>query len=536
MQTKQILFGAEARSKLLDGVNKLANTVKVTLGPCGRNVILDKGDGSPVITKDGVSVAKEISLDDMYEDIGAQVLREVASKANDKAGDGTTTATVISQEIINETFKAMKNNEHLNPVQLKRGIDYAVRDVVAYLEKIKTPCNTQEDIARVGAISANNDDDIGALIAEAMAAVGKDGVITVENGNGFANELELREGMEIDKGYESNYFVTNNKTQVCEFEKPQILITDRKIYNINEIREILEHCASNNLPLVIFAADYDDVIVSTLVSNVIKGHIRVCLTKVPGFGSLRHDVAMDIGYLVGATPVSEIIGSKFNIDNLGTCDRITVSKETTTIIGGKNADSEILQNRIIKLRTDAEEASNAQDKEAILKRISKLAGGVAIIKAGGFSEVEMKEKRDRMEDALNATKAAVQEGVVAGGGTALLHAHGNVVPTVTLTDEEKVGYNILISAILAPSVQIMNNSGATASDVLSNIGVQQNIHVGYDAKLGVVTDMYDAGILDPVAVTMSSLMAAASVAGTFITTEAMVVIDKDKQKAPTMFM
>ena len=526
---KDVKFGADARSKMIDGVNVLANAVKVTLGPKGRNVVIDKSFGAPSITKDGVSVAKEIELDDKFENMGAQLVREVASKTNDVAGDGTTTATVLAQAILQEGMKSVAAG--MNPMDLKRGIDKGVRAVVERIQSISTPANDTKAIAQVGSISANSDQTIGDLIAQAMEKVGKEGVITVEEGSGFEDTLEVVEGMQFDRGYISPYFANKADTLTAELENPFILLVDKKISNIRELIPLLENVMKSGKPLLIIAEDVENEALATLVVNNMRGGLKVAAVKAPGFGDRRKAMLQDIAILTGGTVVSEELGMSLetaDLSVLGTAKKVTVGKENTIIVDGAGSAQEIAD-RVASIRRQVEESTSDYDKEKLQERIAKLAGGVAVIKVGAATETEMKEKKDRVDDALHATRAAVEEGVVAGGGVALVRAVAALDNVKGDNDDQTAGINILRRAIEAPLRQIVTNAGDEASVVINAVkGGEGNY--GYNAATGEYGDMLEMGILDPAKVTRSALENAASVAGLMLTTEAMIT-DLPKEDA-----
>lgn len=526
---KDVKFGIDARAKMIDGVNVLANAVKVTLGPKGRNVVIDKSFGAPTITKDGVSVAKEIELDDKFENMGAQLVREVASKTNDVAGDGTTTATVLAQAILQEGMKSVAAG--MNPMDLKRGIDKGVRAVVAQIHAFSTPANDTKAIAQVGSISANSDQTIGDLIAQAMEKVGKEGVITVEEGSGFEDTLEVVEGMQFDRGYISPYFANKADTLTAELENPLILLVDKKISNIRELIPLLENVMKSGKALLIIAEDVENEALATLVVNNMRGGLKVCAVKAPGFGDRRKAMLQDIAILTGGTVVSEEMGMSLetaDLSVLGTAKKVTVGKENTVIVDGAGQKTEI-DDRVASIRRQVEESTSDYDKEKLQERIAKLAGGVAVIKVGAATETEMKEKKDRVDDALHATRAAVEEGVVAGGGVALVRAISALDNVNGDNDDQAAGINILRRAMEAPLRQIVSNAGDEASVVVNQVkGGQGNY--GYNAATGEYGDMLEMGILDPAKVTRSALENAASVAGLMLTTEAMIT-DLPKEDA-----
>lgn len=521
MAAKEVKFGSDARAKMLHGVSILADAVKVTLGPKGRNVIVDKSFGAPNITKDGVSVAREIELENKFENMGAQMVKEVASKSNDAAGDGTTTATVLAQSIVNEGLKAVAAG--MNPMDLKRGIDKAVISAVQELKELSVPCSDSKSIAQVGTISANSDETVGKLISEAMNKVGKEGVITVEDGNGLEDELDVVEGMQFDRGYLSPYFVNKPETGAAELENPFILLVDKKISNIREMLPILESVAKAGKPLVIIAEDVEGEALATLVVNTMRGIVKVTAVKAPGFGDRRKAMLQDIAILTGGTVISEEIGmelEKASLDNLGQAKRIVVNKDTTTIIDGSGKESAI-QNRVSQIRQQIEEASSDYDREKLQERVAKLAGGVAVIKVGAATEVAMKEKKTRVDDALHATRAAVEEGVIAGGGVALIRAAATLSNLKGNNSDQNVGIKVALRAMEAPLRQIVANSGEEPSVITNSVKAGVG-NYGYNAATGEYGDMIEFGILDPTKVTRSALQYAASVAGLMITTECMV--------------
>ena len=522
MAAKDVKFGNDARVKMLKGVNVLADAVKVTLGPKGRNVILDKSFGAPTITKDGVSVAREIELEDKFENMGAQMVKEVASKANDAAGDGTTTATVLAQAIVNEGLKAVAAG--MNPMDLKRGIDKAVSAVVSELKNLSKPCETSKEIEQVGTISANSDSIVGQLIAQAMEKVGKEGVITVEDGTGLDDELAVVEGMQFDRGYLSPYFINKPETATVELDNPYILLVDKKVSNIRELLPVLEGVAKAGKPLLIIAEDIEGEALATLVVNTVRGIVKVAAVKAPGFGDRRKAMLQDIAILTAGTVISEEIGmelEKATLEDLGQAKRVVINKDNTTIIDGVGDEAQI-KGRVAQIRQQIEESTSDYDKEKLQERVAKLAGGVAVIKVGAATEVEMKEKKDRVDDALHATRAAVEEGIVAGGGVALVRAAGKVAATLKGDNEEQdVGIKLALRAMEAPLRQIVNNAGEEASVVASAVKNGEG-NFGYNAGTEQYGDMIEMGILDPTKVTRSALQFAASVAGLMITTECMV--------------
>ncbi|AIZ33928.1 chaperonin GroEL [Pseudomonas sp. K1(2024)] len=528
MAAKDVKFGDSARKKMLVGVNVLADAVKATLGPKGRNVVLAKSFGAPTITKDGVSVAKEIELKDAFENMGAQLVKEVASKANDAAGDGTTTATVLAQAIVNEGLKAVAAG--MNPMDLKRGIDKATSAVVAELKNLSKPCADSKAIAQVGTISANSDNSIGEIIAEAMEKVGKEGVITVEEGSGLENELSVVEGMQFDRGYLSPYFVNKPDTMVAELDSPLLLLVDKKISNIRELLPVLEAVAKAGRPLLIVAEDVEGEALATLVVNNMRGIVKVAAVKAPGFGDRRKAMLQDIAVLTGGQVISEEIGLSLEtatLEHLGNAKRVILSKENTTIIDGAGVDGDI-EARVKQIRAQIEETSSDYDREKLQERLAKLAGGVAVIKVGAGTEVEMKEKKARVEDALHATRAAVEEGVVPGGGVALVRALAAIADLKGDNEDQNVGIALLRRAVEAPLRQITANAGDEPSVVADKVK-QGSGNYGYNAATGEYGDMIEMGILDPAKVTRSALQAAASIGGLMITTEAMVAdLPEDK--------
>jgi len=521
MAAKEVRFSDDARLKMFRGVNVLANAVKVTLGPKGRNVILDKSFGAPTVTKDGVSVAKEIELEDKFENMGAQMMKEVASQTSDVAGDGTTTATVLAQAVLREGLKSVAAG--MNPMDLKRGIDKATIAVVAELEKLSIPCEDEKAIAQVGSISANADVEVGEIISKSMQKVGKEGVITVEEGSGLENELDVVEGMQFDRGYLSPYFINNQQSQSVELENPLILLYDKKISNIRDLLPILEGVAKAGRPLLIVAEDVEGEALATLVVNNIRGIVKVAAVKAPGFGDRRKAMLQDIAVLTGGQVVSEEVGlslEKTTLDDLGDAKKIQITKENTTIIDGAGSSKEI-KGRVDQINAEIEESSSDYDKEKLQERVAKLSGGVAVIKVGAATEIEMKEKKARVEDALHATRAAVEEGVVAGGGVALIRAAEVLKKLTGANDDQTVGIKILRKAIEEPLRQIVANAGEDPSVVLNAV-VAGKGNYGYDAANGEYGDMIEAGILDPTKVVRYALQNAASVSGLLLTTEAMV--------------
>jgi len=530
---KDVKFGDSARGKMLDGVNVLADAVKVTLGPKGRNVILDKSFGAPTVTKDGVSVAKEIELKDKFENMGAQMVKEVASQANDVAGDGTTTATVLAQAIVNEGLKSVAAG--MNPMDLKRGIDKAVAAAVEALASQSTPCEDSKAIAQVGSISANSDETVGNIIAEAMEKVGKEGVITVEEGSGLDNELDVVEGMQFDRGYLSPYFINQQDSMSVEHESPFILLVDKKISNIRELIPILEAVAKASRPLVIIAEDVEGEALATLVVNNMRGVVKVAACKAPGFGDRRKAMLEDIAILTGGTVIAEEVGldlESATLEHLGQAKRVTMDKENSTIIDGAG-EAAAIEARVNAIRAQIEETSSDYDREKLQERVAKLAGGVAVIKVGAPTEVEMKEKKARVEDALHATRAAVEEGVVAGGGVALVRALASVEGITGDNEDQTNGVALAMRAMEAPLRQIVANAGDEASVVLDKVKNEKG-SFGYNAGTGEYGDMLAMGILDPAKVTRAALQAAGSVAGLMITTECMVTDIVEEGGAPAM--
>ena len=531
MAAKEVQFGTEVRQKMVHGVNVLANAVKVTLGPKGRNVVLDRSFGGPHITKDGVTVAKEIELKDKFENMGAQMLKEVASKTNDVAGDGTTTATVLAQAIVAEGMKYVTAG--MNPTDLKRGIDKAVNALVGELANISKPCETYEQIAQVGAISANSDEQVGKIIADAMQEVGKEGVITVEDGKSLENELEVVKGMQFDRGYLSPYFVNDVEKQIAGLDNPFVLLFDKKISNIRDLLPVLEQVAKTSRPLLIIAEDVEGEALATLVVNSIRGILKTVAVKAPGFGDRRKAMLQDIAILTGGTVIAEEIGltlEQATLEHLGQAKRIEISKENTTIIDGYG-DKSAVEARVGEIRKQIEVATSDYDKEKLQERVAKLAGGVAVIKVGAATEVEMKEKKDRVDDALHATRAAVEEGVVAGGGVALLRARAALKSVETANADQEAGVKIVLRAIEAPLRQIVANAGGEPSVVVNKV-LEGKDNFGYNAGSDTYGDMIQMGVLDPAKVTRSALQHAASIAGLMLTTECMIAdIPEDKPAA-----
>ena len=529
MSAKDVRFHDNARNRMVAGVNILADAVKLTLGPKGRNVMLERSFGAPTITKDGVSVAKEIELQDKFENMGAQLVREVASKTSDVAGDGTTTATVLAQAIVQEGMKYVAAG--MNPMDLKRGIDQAVNATVEELRKLSKPCTTNKEIAQVGSISANADEAIGKLIADAMDKVGKEGVITVEDGKGLSNELEFVEGMQFDRGYISPYFINNPAKQNTVFEDPYILIYDKKISAIRELLPLLEQVAKAGTPLLIIAEDVENEALATLVVNAIRGILKTCVVKAPGFGDRRKAMLEDIAILAGGTVISEELGLKLEnvtLKDLGRCKRVEVDKENTTLIDGAG-EKKAIENRIKSIRAQIEDTTSDYDREKLQERLAKLAGGVALIRVGAATEIEMKEKKARVEDALHATRAAVEEGIVPGGGVALLRCREAVAKLKGANHDQDSGIKIVLRALEEPLRQIVGNTGDEPSVVLNKVADGQG-NYGYNALTGEYGDLVKMGVLDPTKVTRFALQNAASVAGLILTTDAMVA-DSPKDAA-----
>ncbi|EGR1295913.1 chaperonin GroEL [Vibrio alginolyticus] len=521
MAAKDVLFANDARQKMLKGVNLLADAVKVTLGPKGRNVVLDKSYGAPTITKDGVSVAKEIELKDKFENMGAQMVKQVASKANDEAGDGTTTATVLAQSFINEGLKAVASG--MNPMDLKRGIDKATETAVEKLREMSEPCSDKESITQVGSISANSDRAIGEIIAEAMEKVGRNGVITVEEGQGLNNELSVVEGMQFDRGYLSPYFITNQENGSVELDNPYILLVDKKVSSIRELLPVLEEVAKSSRSLLIIAEDIEGEALATLVVNNMRGIVRATAVKAPGFGDNRKAMMEDIAVLTAGTVISEEIGlelEKATLEQLGSAKKVTITKDTTTIVGGA-AEASAITDRVASIEKQIETTTSQYDKDKLQQRVAKLSGGVAVIKIGAATEVEMKEKKDRVDDALHATRAAVEEGIVAGGGVALTKIAKELADLKGDNDDQNVGIRVALRAMEEPLRQIATNAGDEAS-VVANAVKAGDADYGYNAATGEYGNMIEMGILDPAKVTRSALQFAASVAGLMITTEAMI--------------
>ena len=531
MAAKEVLFSDDARQRMFKGVNVLANAVKATLGPKGRNAVLEKSYGSPTITKDGVSVAKEIELKDKFQNMGAQMLKEVASNTSDEAGDGTTTATVLAQAIIREGLKAVASGR--NPMDIKRGIDKAVLVTTEALKRLSKPCKDPKAIAQVGTISANSDESIGKTIADAMEKVGKEGVITVEEGQGLENELEVVDGMQFDRGYLSPYFINQQQSQTAEFEKPLILLCDKKISNIREMLPLLEAVAKAGRPLIVVAEDIEGEALATLVVNNIRGILKVAAVKSPGFGDRRKAMLQDIATLTGGTVISDEVGlslEKVTLNDLGDAKKVVVTKENTTIIDGAGK-AEHIKARVESIRKQVEEATSDYDKEKLQERVAKLSGGVALIKVGAATEIEMKEKKARVEDALHATRAAIEEGVVPGGGVALIRALKALDQLEGANEDQTVGIRILARSIEEPLRNIVENAGEDAAVILNQVKAGKGAY-GYNAATGEFGDMLEEGILDPTKVTRLALQNAASVAGLLLTTQVMVAeAPKDEENA-----
>ncbi len=531
MAAKDVKFGADARTRMLRGVDILADAVKVTLGPKGRNVVIDKSFGAPRTTKDGVTVAKEIELSDKFENMGAQMVREVASKTNDIAGDGTTTATVLAQSIVREGAKAVAAG--MNPMDLKRGVDLAVEAVVAELQKKSKKISTTGEVAQVGTISANGEAEIGTMIAEAMERVGKEGVITVEEAKSLETELDVVEGMQFDRGYLSPYFITNADKMVCEMENPYILLHEKKLSGLQPMLPLLEAVVQSSRPLLIIAEDVEGEALATLVVNKLRGGLKVAAVKAPGFGDRRKAMLEDIAILTGGQVISEDLGIKLetaSLDMLGSAKRVVITKEETTVIDGAGKKKEIA-GRCTQIRAQAEETTSDYDREKLQERLAKLAGGVAVLRVGGATEVEVKERKDRVEDAMNATRAAVEEGIVIGGGTALLNAAKVLAKLEGVNDDQRVGVEIVARALQAPIRQIAENAGHEGSIVVGKLQDAKDAALGFDAQNGKFVNMFKAGIIDPTKVVRTALQDAASIAGLLITTEAMVADAPEKKEA-----
>ncbi|MBT6392560.1 MAG: chaperonin GroEL, partial [Nitrosomonadales bacterium] len=533
MAAKDVRFGDDVRQKMVKGVNTLANAVKVTMGPKGKNVVLERSFGAPTITKDGVSVAKEIELQDRFENMGAQMVKEVASKTSDSAGDGTTTATVLAQAIIREGMKSVAAG--MNPMDLKRGIDKAVESAVAELHKLSKPCNTSKEIAQVGSISANSDTSVGQIIADAMDKVGKEGVITVEDGSGLSNELDVVEGMQFDRGYLSPYFINNQDRQIALLEDPFILLHDKKISSIKELLPVLEQVAKASKPLLIIAEDIEGEALATLVVNNIRGIIKAVAVKAPGFGDRRKAMLEDIAILTGGTVISDEVGltlENVKIEDLGQAKKIEVGKENTIVIDGAGSQENI-KTRIGQIKTQIEESSSDYDKEKLQERVAKLAGGVAVIKVGATTEIEMKEKKARVEDALHSTRAAVEEGIVPGGGVALIRAKDAIARTKGENADQEAGIQIVLRAVEDPLRQIVSNAGIESSVVVNKVAEGKG-NYGFNAANETYGDMVEMGVLDPTKVTRSALQNAASIAGLMLTTECMIADLPKDEPAPAM--
>jgi len=531
---KEVKFSDDARQRMLQGVNVLANAVKVTLGPKGRNVVLEKSFGAPTVTKDGVSVAKEIDLEDKFENMGAQMLKEVASQTSDAAGDGTTTATILAQAVLREGLKGVAAG--FNPMDLKRGIDQASGALTEQLENLSQPCEDDKSIAQVGTISANSDTEVGAIIADAMGKVGKEGVITVEEGSGLQNELDVVEGMQFDRGYLSPYFINDQQSQSVQLEDPYVLIHDKKISNIRDLLPLLEGVAKSSRPLLIISEDVEGEALATLVVNNIRGIVKVAAVKAPGFGDRRKAMLQDIAILTGGQVISEEVGlslEKASLEDLGSAKKIQITKENSTVIDGSGKPDDI-KGRVDQINAEIEESSSDYDREKLQERVAKLAGGVAVIKVGAATEIEMKEKKARVEDALHATRAAVEEGVVAGGGVALIRAVAAITDLEGANDDQNVGINILRRAVEEPLRQIVTNAGGDASVVLNAIAEGEG-NYGFNAAVDEYGDMVEFGIIDPTKVTRLALQNAASVSGLLLTTEAMIAeAPKEEAAAPAM--
>ena len=522
MAAKEVKFGADARQKMLDGVDVLANAVKATLGPKGRNVVLDKSFGAPRITKDGVTVAKEIELNEKFENMGAQMVREVASKANDNAGDGTTTATVLAQSIVKEGAKAVAAG--MNPMDLKRGIDMAVNSVVTALEKKSKKIKTSAEVSQVGTISANGEDEICQMIAKAMERVGNEGVITVEEAKSLDTELDVVEGMQFDRGYLSPYFVTNSEKMISDLETPYILLHEKKLTTLQSMLPVLEAVVQSGKPLLIIAEDIEGEALATLVVNKLRGGLKVAAVKAPGFGDRRKAMLEDIAILTGGTVISEDLGidlETVTLDMLGTAKRVNITKEETTIVDGAGKRKDI-EGRCNQIRAQVEETTSDYDREKLQERLAKLAGGVAVIRVGGSTEVEVKERKDRVDDAMHATRAAVEEGIIPGGGAALIYAGQGLSKLQAVNDDQAVGINIVKKAIQSPARQIAENAGEDGSVIVGKLLESRDTNWGYDAQEGKFRDLVKAGIIDPTKVVRIALQNAASVAGLLVTTEAMV--------------
>lgn len=531
MGAKEVRFGADARAKMLEGVDILSDAVKVTLGPKGRNVVIDKAFGAPRITKDGVTVAKEIELEDKFQNMGAQLVREVASKTNDMAGDGTTTATVLAQSLIREGAKAVAAG--MNPMDLKRGIDLAVDKIVAEVKTLSKGIKTNEEVAQVGTISANGEKEVGAIIAEAMDRVGNEGVITVEEAKGLDTELDVVEGMQFDRGYLSPYFITNSEKMICEQESPLILLHEKKLSSLQPMLPILESIVQSSRPLLIIAEDIEGEALATLVVNKLRGGLKIAAVKAPGFGDRRKAMLEDIAILTGGQVISEDLGIKLEnvtIDMLGTAKTVRITKDETTIVDGAGQKDDI-EARCNQIRAQSEETTSDYDREKLQERLAKLAGGVAVIKVGGATEVEVKERKDRVDDAMHATRAAVEEGIVPGGGTALLYASRVLDGLTAENEDQNTGIDIVRRAVAAPVRQIVDNAGVEGAVVVGKLRESKDTNFGFNAQTSEYTDMVSSGIIDPAKVVRAALQDAGSVAGLLITTEAMVA-DKPEPKGP----
>ena len=533
MAAKEVRFNGDARDRMMRGIDVLANAVKVTLGPKGRNVVLDKSYGAPRITKDGVTVAKEIELSDRFENMGAQMVKEVATRTSDQAGDGTTTATVLAQAIVREGSKAVAAG--MNPMDLKRGIDMAVEAVVNDIKKVSKKVSTNAEIAQIGTISANDDREIGEMIANAMDKVGNEGVITVEEAKGLETELDIVEGMQFDRGYLSPYFVTNAEKMICELESPHVLLFEKRLSGLQPILPLLEAVVQSGNPLLIVAEEIEGEALATLVVNKLRGGLKVAAVKAPGFGDRRKSMLEDLAILTGGQVISEDLGIKLEnvtLDMLGQAKRVRIEKENTTIIDGAGKKADI-EGRCTQLRAQIEETTSEYDKEKLQERLAKLAGGVAIIRVGGATEIEVKERKDRVDDAMHATRAAVEEGVVAGGGVTLLYASKRLGGLNPENEDQKVGIDIVRRALRAPARQIFANAGEDGSIIVGKLLEKDETNHGFDAQSGTYVDMVEAGIIDPTKVVRLALQGAASVAGLLVTTEVMVA-DKPQKGAPAM--
>ncbi|MDR2666733.1 MAG: chaperonin GroEL [Holosporales bacterium] len=534
MSAKEIKFSTEARDRILKGVNTLANAVKVTMGPKGRNVLIEKSYGAPRITKDGVSVAKEIEVSDKFENVGAQMVKEVANKTSDLAGDGTTTATVLAQAILTEGIKSVAAGA--NPMDLLRGINLAVGSTVDFLKQNSKPVSTNEEIVQVGTISANGEKEIGEMLADAVSKVGKEGVITIEEAKSFQTELDVVEGMQFDRGYISPYFVTNSEKMVVELESPYILIYEKKLSGLQPLLPVLEAVVQSGRPLLIIAEDIEGEALATLVVNKLRGGLKVAAVKAPGFGDRRKAMLEDIAVLTSGTLISEDVGIKLenvNITMLGSAKKVTITKDDTTVIEGAGKKDDI-QARCGQIKAQIESSTSEYDIEKLKERLAKLAGGVAVIRVGGATEVEVKEKKDRVDDAMHATKAAIEEGVVPGGGVALLRSIEKLGSVKTQNEDQRIGVNIVRQALMAPARQISNNAGVEGSVVIHKILENKDLNYGYDAAADVYTDMIKSGIIDPTKVVRTALQDAASIAGLLLTTECVIVEKPEPKQAPEM--